>query len=142
MILELTYARGMRLWIDGQLPTAKHWSITRLPRLSEIDDAPLETAWEFSTDGSPLEIGGLRVTGLKTDCPFCDTYDGHTPTSLVLMLEGGAELTFKVTNYAWGDHDEEEPTNVTLVNGETIEIDEITLYLRAESMRLYAPLPI
>jgi len=127
MILELTYARGMQLWLDGQAPDNadnKGWSI------GEEDDHLTFSKY----DGSPLTIGQHKIIGLKSDVPFDEVNGDNLPKRLTLLFaDNTSPITMAVTHYAWGDPDAEWPVKVKLTNGDLIDVDEITLFLRASA---------
>lgn len=122
MILELTYARGMRLWLDGKKSSQKGWSYGE-----DIEDPKII---EFG-DGDGIKIGKDTLLRLRTDVPLNE----GVPTKVFLTFKNRPPLALNVVRAESGDPDDEtrNPVRVTLSNGKKIKVDEITLFLRAMS---------
>jgi hypothetical protein len=113
MILEIVHARGLTILIDGQRPAERDWGYGN-------DDSG------FLIDGG-LKFKDITINTIASNVPF----DEVEPDNLPNWITINDDRKFKVDKVVRGDPDNEEATTVTLANGETIEIDEITLYIKA-----------
>jgi hypothetical protein len=85
-----------------------------------------------SRGGKPLEIGPHRITELRFDRTLTDYEDpDRLPTQVTLIREEQEPVELKVTKTAFGQ-DPGPIVKVEMVNGKTVVVDEVTLYLKAE----------
>jgi hypothetical protein len=126
-VLELTLNRGMRLWLDGQIPTNK-WCCGEMGD-DEDNTIPLHGE-NTGIAGHPVKLGCYNVLGLHSDVHFDDLGDAGDPKTITLLCVGGYKKEFKVTDCLSGS-EEGGDVPVKLHNGQTIDIDPYTLYIRA-----------
>ena len=126
MIIELIQARGIRAWLDGHQP---------LNRWEYDSDAQADIKVINASLQFPTTHGTQTVTKISLDKPLVDIVldDPNTqPTIVTLQFADSNELTLKVSQVVVGDHRRDKPIKVKLVNGQTIAIDEISVYVKAE----------
>ena len=128
MIFEMACYRGTQVWLDGEKSA---------------------TSWTCGTEGdmltsSDLQIGPHKVEAIEVTGPSGDDTDPDigcfhvfenalVPKEIEMQTANGA-WRGSVTKVVVESYDDSRPecgTAVTLANGESYKIDEITLYLRA-----------
>lgn len=131
MIFEMACYRGTQVWLDGE-KSATHWSCGTEGNVLTSSD---------------LQIGPHRVEAIKVTGPTGDDTDREigrfyvfddalVPEEIEMQTANGTwrGSVTKVVVEDW-EYCDKPPgqggTAVTLANGESYEIDEITLYLRA-----------
>lgn len=132
MQIEYYDCRTVGLLIDGQQPLVGNdgWSV------GQTDD---ERGWTCQTnypESKPLPFktawGSMGVTEIRFDHQgYDDQVCPNDPKEIRLTLEDGTVLKGKVTKVVVGDP-EKAPKKVKMVSGDKLEVDEITIYVRAE----------
>jgi len=128
MVFEMACARGTRIWLNGESS---------------------KTRWSSAQDGNTLKtndlvIGQRKVDEVEVIGPESDDNDpligsyyvfrkALVPNEIVLRT---AKETWRGPVLITVTGDEDSETKVTLYNGETFDVDEITLYLRATLSRI------
>lgn len=134
MILELTYARGMRLWIDGA-KAKKGWSYCEGCYNDEIDPRVIEFD-DPRSKKEGIKVGDHRLLRIRTDVAL-NNDQNRRPEALFATFQDVAEeeleVEFEVVTCA-SAHPNGEPLVVTTVSNKVLKIDEITLYLMARSL--------
>ncbi len=135
MIIELLLARGTQIIIDGKRPDdidpRLGWS-TGDDEYGGMTTGTYESG-VLNMKHIPLPIAGLQLEGFHFDRTLDSIWncDGD-PKTLTLRLAGGDKITAKVTDIA-SDPNETGEVVRTLTTGEEKQIDECTLYIRAET---------
>ena len=121
MVIELIQARGIRAWLNGQQPI---------------------TGWQFDSDGKGnMDITSLQfpdaqpITKISLDKPLVDIVlndPQSEPTIVDVQFADSNKMTLKVSQVVIGDYRMEEPLKVKLVNGQIIDIDEVSVYVKAQ----------
>lgn len=137
--IEIVQARGLSIIIDGMQPAKSGWSF------GEGHGEKSEIIVADNIGGDYLTIGPYKLRAIRSDEPLEEAYvpsgdrpsklvnvlESYCPTNITLVLADGTEVTAKVVEAVTGD-EETGPVMVTLTDSTTREIDEITLYLKAE----------
>ena len=125
--IEIVQARGLSIIIDGMQPAKSDWSF------GEGHGEEPEIIVADNVGGDYLTIGPYKLKAIRSDIPLEEAYPDHFPTSVTLVLEDNifTEVTAAVVEAVTGD-EEKGPVTVILTDGTTREIDEFTLYLKAE----------
>lgn len=133
-VLELVCARGVRVWLDGMAPE-KSWSCDTNDNILTTDELKI----------GDWDIRQIEVIGPEHD--DCDPEIGAhfvfdkaiVPETVIMTAVDGTYLEHKfqgrVTNVVTGPNEftvEGAPKVVRMENGKDFEVDEISLYLRAE----------
>lgn len=129
MIVELFHSRGLGIYVDGESPDHGNWSIGENEETGgyDISDRP----------GNPLKVGPLEIIGIEYDVTMQDFEEGADPTKLYVITPT-ERLAFKVTSIVNGSvidsvDEVDELPKITLANGDTRELDDITAYVKAEN---------
>lgn len=128
-VLELVCARGVRVWLDGEAPE-KSWSCG-------VDNSVLTTD-ELKIDNWDIErievLGQKHVVGDPSIGAYFVFDEAIVPETIKMSVtdkyDYQHQLRGRVTNVATGSSD--GPKVVRMENGEDFEVDEFSLYIRAE----------
>lgn len=124
MIVEIITSRGMSLYIDGEKPFLPNWGFS-------AEAGVLGTVF---VPNEPLRIGPHRVKSVEMDTTESEMWDGvKDPRHLFLKTEDGS-YHGPVVVVISGDPDT-GPAKVVMENGQRREVDEVTIYIRAELER-------
>lgn len=117
MVIELKMARGWRIWVNGIQPVGT-W---------DIDDG--EQPFELMQDGKPLKVNGVEIDRITFETDP-DSWGQSNPSTATVRVDG-EDNEAHINVLAWGT-DANGPIAVQLFNGEMLEVDEITAYVRME----------
>jgi len=122
--LEFIEGRGLRIYIDGQLPTQEDWGYGDGDAHYDPKTAP--KLFTFS----PLQFGdGLELHKIEFDVTDKEWWEMlKTPKALKVTTSEG-EVTLRITEHRIGNLDDSE---ITVSNGEKTYFDETKTYIRAE----------
>ncbi len=120
MKLEIWLSRGLRIEIDGERTTAKNWGFEGGKNVGDRmgDIECYVPSYDKGTVKHPLPIGKHLVTGITFG-------EGEIPEQLTLITTD-AEIPMRVVTDA-------TQAEIITVNGKKEFVDEITLYLRAQT---------
>lgn len=122
MVIEFVINRGWRIWIDGAQPGTT-WDV------GESNDDPLPIYY-LSRGAEPLRVGEHTISAVQFDVPETEWCEDTPPRSAKMYIDGKL-VEGRVVACGWGSEDE-GPLTATLFDGEEIELDEITAYVRIQ----------